>query len=216
MQTVNIKTRVACFVDGFNLYHAIDDLNDKALLWLDLRRLMETFTDPSTHQIVNIFYYSAMASHRPSAAKRHVRYIKALRHSGVTVVLGSFKRKPRKCQDCEHTWFGYEEKQTDVNLAIGLVGGAYKNHYDEAFLVTGDSDITPAVQLVKELPKPRSIKLLSPPGRKHSKEIAQYADRLASIKQIHIERSLFPDTIIDSSSSRIVATKPTRWMTPSN
>ena len=34
--------RVAVYVDGFNLYHALDDLAENHLKWLDLWSLSET------------------------------------------------------------------------------------------------------------------------------------------------------------------------------
>ena len=36
--------RVVCFIDGFNLYHAIVRLGEPHLKWLDLRRLMQRYT----------------------------------------------------------------------------------------------------------------------------------------------------------------------------
>ena len=38
--------RVACYVDGFNLYHAIDDLQKSHLKWLDLRALAQSLCRP--------------------------------------------------------------------------------------------------------------------------------------------------------------------------
>ena len=35
--------RVACFIDGFNLYHAIARLGRPHVKWLDLRRLMQRY-----------------------------------------------------------------------------------------------------------------------------------------------------------------------------
>jgi hypothetical protein len=56
------KIRVACYVDGFNIYHAIDDMSRAQrgalnhLKWLDLRSLMERFSDPNVHDIGEITY----------------------------------------------------------------------------------------------------------------------------------------------------------------
>lgn len=38
-----IMRKVICFIDGFNLYHAIDNLNQNQLKWLDLRKLALRF-----------------------------------------------------------------------------------------------------------------------------------------------------------------------------
>jgi hypothetical protein len=40
------KARVACFIDGFNLFHAIKNLGRNELKWVNLWKLMECFIDP--------------------------------------------------------------------------------------------------------------------------------------------------------------------------
>ena len=47
----------------------------------------------------------------------------------------------------------YEEKGVDVILAINLVLMARDGEYDVAYLVTGDSDFAPAVQMVRQIGK---------------------------------------------------------------
>jgi Transposase, Mutator family len=90
---------VCCYVDGFNVYHAIDDMSRATrgalnhLKWLDLRKLMTVFTDPAVHEIVVVKYFSAYATWKPQQHARHQIYIKALDHSGVQVILGQFKEK---------------------------------------------------------------------------------------------------------------------------
>jgi hypothetical protein len=65
-----------------------------------------------------VYYFSAYAVWQPRKVGRHIAYVKALRAVGVTVVLGQFKQKDRRCPACNHTWVGHEEKETDVNIAI--------------------------------------------------------------------------------------------------
>jgi uncharacterized LabA/DUF88 family protein len=48
------------------------------------------------------------------------------------------------------TYETYEEKKTDVNMAINIVGDAFTESYDKAILITGDNDIAPAVVRVKK------------------------------------------------------------------
>jgi hypothetical protein len=38
--------RVATFIDGFNLYHAIRGLRNNRLKWCDVRALVEMFLHP--------------------------------------------------------------------------------------------------------------------------------------------------------------------------
>jgi len=55
------RERVACFVDGFNLYHAIVRLGAPHLKWLDLSALMRRFIHPGSQEIDGIHYFSASA-----------------------------------------------------------------------------------------------------------------------------------------------------------
>ncbi len=51
-----------------------------------------------------------------------------------------------------------EEKGSDVNLAVHLIHDAYQNRYESAVIVSGDSDLVTAVQIVKnELGKPVGV-----------------------------------------------------------
>jgi hypothetical protein len=43
---MNNKKKIAVYVDGFNLYHGIKNLNKPYLKWLNLRSLAEKFIDP--------------------------------------------------------------------------------------------------------------------------------------------------------------------------
>lgn len=207
------RIRVACFVDGFNLYHAISDLRRPELKWVSLRSLMGCFLDPARHELGNIFYFSAFVHWNTGKQARHQAYVNALKAEGVIPVMGRFKDKPVTCRSCGNHWNSPEEKQTDVNLALWLVREAFRSKYDEAFLVTQDSDLVPAVSLVKEMPRSRRIKLVGPPGRPHSKELFKACDGQTKIKTIHIERSLLPTEVKDSRGFT-VARRPADYDPP--
>lgn len=40
----------------------------------------------------------------------------------------------------------YEEKMTDVNIAVELLGDAQDDAFDTAIIISGDSDLTPPVR----------------------------------------------------------------------
>lgn len=192
------KARVQCYVDGFNLYHAISDLGKNHLKWLDLRALMSVFTDPQKQEITDVFYFSAYATWLNGPYTRHQEYVKALRLSGTTPILGHFKAKDRCCKKCSAKWVAHEEKETDVNIAIHLLNNAYRNQFDEAFIVSSDSDLHPAVRMVRENFPEKKIKVIAPPNSFHSKELAKLVGgRLGKIQTIHIERCQLPDELRD-------------------
>lgn len=212
-QIVANKKRVVCFVDGFNLYHALHGLALPHLKWLDLRKLITTFIDPDIHDLTSVYYFSAFATWLPAPYARHQQFVAAIMHNGVTAVMGKFKQKPRACNRCGASWMAHEEKETDVNIAVYILRGAHRDEYDELFVLTGDSDIGPALRMVRSDYPTKRIKVIATPGRRQSKELAAAAHTLAAIKQIHLERSLLPPQVVDGAGL-IVATRPPEYKPP--
>ena len=72
------------------------------------------------------------------------------------VILGRFKNKLVNCgvTACAHAnqrWFRIpEEKRTDVNIAESMVDDACQNRCDHLVLISGDSDLAPAVGVLRE------------------------------------------------------------------
>lgn len=211
------KERVAAFIDGFNLYHAIHELGLQYLKWIDLWSLMETFVSEPDQELVNVFYFSAYATWLADPFKRHREYISALKARGVVPVMGYFKEKERRCKRCRKTVVYHEEKESDVNAAIWMIDQAYADKYDKALLVTNDSGLVSPIRLLKQRFPEIPVKVIVPPGRRHSKELANIVGkkRLQSIKIIHLERSLLPERILDVTG-KIVSIRPESYRPPKN
>lgn len=208
--------KVSVFVDGFNFYHAIKTLRQNHLKWVDIRKLADQFAPSPQFSIEAIYYFSAYATWLPAQHKRHMAYIKALTANGVTPILGKFKEKDRGCKQCDAMWIGHEEKETDVNIALYLLDGAYRDEFDRALILSADSDLAPAIQFVKQRFPHKEIRILTPPNRPHSMELAKAAGGFQSakkIKPLHIERSLFPHEVHDAQGN-LVATRPTEYDLP--
>lgn len=208
-----MKIRTAAFIDGFNLYHAVDDSKQNHFKWLDLRALCVIFAPSPQFELVNIYYFSAYATWRPGAYRAHRTYVKALEACGVTPVLGQFKEKSRECFSCGARWQTHEEKETDVNIGLYMLDGAYRDEYDRALLVSADSDLAPPVRMVKSRFPEKSIRVLTPIGRHHSMGLVNAAGGLKQakkIQEIHLEHCLLPAQISDSAGNTI-ATRPDKY-----
>ncbi len=72
------------------------------------------------------------------------------------------------------------EKQVDVYLATQLVALAYENAYDIAYLVSGDEDFVPAIEIVQQKGK---IVVAVSFGKALSDEIARKADWVISMDE---------------------------------
>lgn len=209
--------RVSVFVDGFNFYHAVDDLGKHHLKWVNIRTLCEQFAPRPQYTLNHIYYFSAFATWRPDAYARHREYVKALKSVGVTTVMARFKEKFRQCYTCKSKWKDHEEKETDVNIAVFLVREAHRDSYDRALLITGDSDICPAVRIVRSDFPSKEIRILAPPGRPYSMDLVTAAggQKAASrMKEIHMERALFPESVLDDKGT-VIAQRPIKYSPPS-
>jgi uncharacterized LabA/DUF88 family protein len=61
----------------------------------------------------------------------------------------------------EFTYRTFEEKQTDVNIALSIFEGGLLDRYDKALIFTGDSDIAPSIIRVKKYkPKKEFLSIL--------------------------------------------------------
>lgn len=200
--------RVICFVDGFNMYHALDAIKKPYLKWLDLRKLFTLLSKPKSQVITQVLFFSAYPTWKPSSYLRHRHYVAALQTTGVTPVMGHFKVKSKECRKCGAVWDSHEEKETDVNLALALLDLAYKNLYDHAFILTRDSDLAPAIHKVKQNFPQKKITVFAPYNRYHSTELINGADDHKTIKLKHIETSLFPADIYDAGGNLVVKRPP--------
>ena len=100
-QTMN-KRKTIAYVDGFNLFHAIDELGRPELKWVNLWSLSESLLREG-EELVEVNYFSAYATWMPAKYKKHRDYTAALQFEGVNLVLGQFKDKFVKCKKCGRT-----------------------------------------------------------------------------------------------------------------
>jgi hypothetical protein len=210
--------RVACFVDGFNLYHAIDRLRDENnnrfdhLKWIDLWGLASAFIPPSTQRLVSVHYFSAYAKWLAIPYARHQAYVAALKWRGVSTNMADFKEKERGCNRCGAEWIAHEEKESDVNFAVKFVHLAHTNAFDRALLVTADSDICPAIRLVLEHFPALKITVLTPPnGYNLARELRGTVETVR-IRRRHLHQNLLPASIELPGGNRIV--RPSKYTPP--
>lgn len=146
--------RVVCLVDGFNLYHSLREVergHGHSLRWLDLSALCSSLLHavPGRCELAGIVYFSAPARHmeaaRPGTVARRLRYLDALQATGVEAILGHFKRRQVRCPYCGRVRDRWEEKQTDVGIAVRLMKLAATGACERVLVVSGDTDLVPAI-----------------------------------------------------------------------
>jgi uncharacterized LabA/DUF88 family protein len=182
--------RTIIYIDGFNLYHAIDDLGEPHLKWVDLWSLSEKLLK-GDQQLQAVKYFTAYATWLPASYRRHQRYVAALEAHGVTPVIGRFKAKTVRCHArCRQTYVTHEEKETDVNIGVHLMADALKNRFDRALVISADTDLNSAVTLTRAEAAGKRIDLVAPPGRKGRNSAA-----LFEVTKGRLRSSLLPAQI---------------------
>ena len=200
--------RVTIFIDGFNIYHALDDFPAyHKYKWLNLKKFSKCFVSPKDN-IVDTFYFSAYTTWNPPRLARHQTYVSALRFVNIKIVLGAFRRKDRTCRICKKQYKTFEEKQTDVNIAIKLFQTAIADTWDTALIISGDSDLIPAIEAVKTTFPSKQIGIVIPIGRR-AEELKQVADFHRKVKIKHLKTCQFDDIItIDKNH---ILKRPASW-----
>lgn len=159
--------RIAVFIDGFNIYHRIDDyerITKKNLKWLNYHQLFSSLCLKGIEQLEAVYFFTSIDGKRPaSVQERHRNFIGALVAYGVQVYHGVFKYKSTACRQCRATWETPTEKETDVRIACKILELAHADVFDECWLVTGDQDLVPMVQSFRVMFPEKSIKVWLPP-----------------------------------------------------
>ena len=161
--------------------------------WLNLEKLSKCFVGPKD-TVIKIFYFTAYATWNLSKLSRHKTYVAALRLVNIEVVFGAFRRKDRLCRICNKKYPTFEEKQTDVNIAIKLFQTAIADLWDTALIISGDSDLIPAIQAIKTTFPNKKIGVVIPIGRR-AEELKLITDFHMKVKEKHLRTCQFEDII---------------------
>jgi hypothetical protein len=201
---------VIAYIDGFNLYHGLHDRYQRRYLWLDLERLVQRIRPRD--QLAAVRYFTAMVRDDPPALARQRTYLDALSaHSGglVQVVLGRYQSKNVSCRQCGSTWTSYEEKETDVNIAVSIVADAAARASDLALIISADSDLCPAIRTARSL-NPRRGMIAAFPPRRSSFEIRSLIPGSFTVAAVDLRNSLLPDTVSDPATGQMHK-RPGKW-----
>lgn len=216
------KIRVMAFIDGFNLYHALekfeygvdeaDEGRYRKYKWLCLTSLIKRFTAPDTEELVGVQYFTTYPDWDPKKRFRHTEFVGAQKYRGVIVTFGEFKNKTIKCRgSCKEEFITNEEKQTDINIAVAMLDLA--DQYDKLILLTADSDQVPALRLIKKLHPAKLLATLPPVGR-NSKELAKVCDQHFRMTEEHLQQCQLPKlvpVVVNGKQTGAFFIKPSTW-----
>lgn len=211
--------KVTFLVDGFNLYHSVRRVQRElksSTKWLDINSLCKSRLQTISSfigcrvQLESIYYFSAYAHHlkKPDIVRRHQNFVKCLEDTGINVEINRFKYKEVWCPYCKKTIVKHEEKETDVSIALKLIEIFLKDECDIAVLITGDTDLAPAVRMARTLYPKKHVSFAFPAYRKN-KELSKLCPESTTIKPRQYTKFQFPDPCTLKNGS--VISKPPSW-----
>jgi len=203
--------RVMVYVDGFNLYFGLKSKGWRRFYWLDLRRLAENLLQ-ADQRLVGVRYFTARISARPGnpdKPKRQATFLEALETlPDLNIHYGHYLAKQRNCFKCGAAWETHEEKMTDVNIAVELLGDAQDDRFDTAIIISGDSDLTTPVQAVRQRYPEKRVIVAVPPDR-NSVQLRKAATAAFRIGRKKFKDSQFPEQV--TKRDGFVLRRPPEW-----
>lgn len=190
--------RVTVYVDGFNLYYGLLVPNP-AWKWLDLAALARSIRPGD---VTRVRYFTAKVRPVPDLSPqiRQRLYLKALATlPDLSIHYGHFTTHPtRKAlvypapggPKTVEVW-KTEEKGSDVNLAMYLLLDGIDGLYDEAVVISGDSDLVGPVREANRRFGP--VHVLNP--RNTHSDLARAATSYAPLDPRLVAASQLPDTV---------------------
>lgn len=203
--------RVAVYVDGLNLYYGLRSRGWHRYYWLDLLRLAEHLLRHG-QRLVIVRYFTARVEYQAHDPQRYARqdtYLKALETLPyLTIQYGHHLPKNVTCQRCGATWTTFEEKMTDVNIAVALLRDAQADVFDTAIVISADSDLTGPLETVLQSNPEKRVVVAFPPNRA-SKRLRSVATASFTLGRKLISDSQLPSEVIDENGYTLQ--KPSRW-----
>ncbi|NPA58817.1 MAG: NYN domain-containing protein [Aquificae bacterium] len=134
--------KVAVFIDGGNMFYATNQMKLK----INYKKLVEILR--RDRWLLRAYFYTGIPSgDLPKEVREQLRrqqgFLNELQNMGIKVKTIPLKKTPE----------GYIEKGIDILIATDMISLAFRDAYDTAVLVSGDSDFLPVVKKIQELGK---------------------------------------------------------------
>lgn len=213
------KKRVTFYVDGFNFYYGLKrkkqvDRSWKRFYWIDIVKLFEQFLGPD-QELAKVVYFTASPLD-PDKSSRQSALLNAnviLHPDKFEIVRGKYINKIIECPHCHLAINRPEEKKTDVNLSVRMMGDCFKNETDVVILVSADTDLIPPIDFILNNFPEKRVKVYFPPAN-HSFDINSYmrAHRSNVIRLefnvVKFNNAVMPDTVTAGGKTYTI---PDKW-----
>lgn len=188
------KQKVIVYIDGFNFYYGLKNPKWKRYYWLDIVGLFEKFMRPN-QELMAVKYFSAKPDNINKSLNQNAFFQANKENPKFKLILGKYLKKDITCFNCQNIIHTYEEKETDVRIATQIVADAYNKKCDASIIVSADSDMIPAIELLLEIR--HKIFVYFPPNQ-HSSDLSMISNGNAmylSRYESRFKNSLLPEEI---------------------
>lgn len=202
------KIRIAVYVDGFNLYFGLKEKGWQKYYWLNIWELGKHLAKDCN--LVSVKYFTSDVRSPKDKVSRQQAYLAALEYQApqIEIIKGKYLATKRTCQKCLHEHTQNQEKMTDVNIATHVLNDAWKDVYDVAIIVSGDSDLVPPIRIVKaEFPQ-KHVRVAFPPKR--SSEHLKQTTTTFYINEGAFKASQMSAEVIKPDGSKL--SRPSTWV----
>ena len=213
--------RVTVYIDGFNFYYGLRrtksiDEEWKQFYWIDFVKLFEQFLGKN-QQLVKVIYFTAspLNSNKSSRQSALFNANKILNGDKFEIVRGKYIGKTIECPNCKYAISKPEEKRTDVNLSVRMMGDCFGDLTDTLVLVSADSDLVPPIEFIHKYYKDKKVRVYFPPSgfcndlkdriRRHKGKVVNLENN-----KVKFRTCIMPD-IVESSDGKKKAEIPQKW-----
>ncbi len=207
---MNNHKRVIFYIDGFNFYYGLKTKGWRKYYWLDCVSFFEKFLRPY-QKLIELNYFSAKPKGFDKSHRQEIFFSCNKVNSKFQLHLGKFLKKRVTCNSCGNVHYTFEEKETDVNIAIKMIGDVVFDKCDITILVSADSDLIPPINFIKEFNPLHKIFVYFPPNR-FSFDLTNKAFGTVKLEnhENKFRSSLLPETV--TLLNGVVLTKPSNWL----
>lgn len=202
-----MKKRVVFYIDGFNLYFGLKSKKWQKYYWIDIVEFCKSFLK-EYQELVAVYYFTAVPKDQGKKDRQDLFFSANKLNSKFKLVFGKFLEKQIRIDG--NTRKTYEEKQTDVNIAVEMLRNVFFNKNDISILISADSDLIPPINLIREIDTNHKIYCYFPPNR-YSTDLLQNSDAAIKLSRYEqrFKKALLPEEI--KLANGYIIKRPANW-----
>ena len=210
--------RVTVYVDGFNFYYGLKaikktDVDWKNYYWIDFVKLFEQFLGPE-QSLQKVVYFTASPLNPQKSSRQGTLFNanKLINGERFEIVRGKYFDKQITCPFCKRAISRPEEKRTDVNISVRMIGDCVKDETDIIVLVSGDSDLVPPIEFIQANFPSKKVKVYFPPTiycYDLKDNIAKHKSKVIRLEanKIKFQNSIMPEAVSDGNNTYTIPDK---------